>query len=264
MTNDNKTYRKSLANNVWTDWIEIESTEGAQKKVDAHANQTDIHVTKSDKDKWNGAQLSKITADHGGVSITAYEGEDILQKIVDQGRTMGTFYAHGKAVNAPSTFSTRGIFHITALSSDGKGVYGWAYATDYKNNVFTNYYDGNTTYWKGWERLIPSADFESVTWQNVALKNGASNGERIFQYAKWGRLLLLRGHIATNREIICGSLPAGFYPSSGATIDVTVSGTAGISKLVISTDGSLKITDILSKDDSLVTGYYMDKVIPLD
>ncbi|UHH06613.1 BppU family phage baseplate upper protein [Bacillus subtilis] len=193
-TNGLKSFNRIRKNDweTWTPWIEIETVEGAQKRVDAHANKTDIHVSKTEKDKWNGAQLSKITADHGGVSIAANEGEDILQKIVDQGRTMGTFYAHGKAVNAPSTYSIRGIFHLTGLSSDGKGMYGWVYATDYKNNVFTNYYDGSTTYWQGWKRLIPSEDFESVTWQNVTLKNGATNGDRPFQYAKWGKLLILR------------------------------------------------------------------------
>ncbi|MGQ9009064.1 hypothetical protein ACTXHP_12755 [Bacillus stercoris] len=265
MTNDNKTYRKSLANSVWTDWIEIESTEGAQKKVDAHANQTDIHVTKSDKDKWNGSQLSKITADYGGVSIAANEGEDILQKIVDQGRTMGTFYAHGKAVNAPSTFSTRGIFHLTGLSSDGKGMYGWVYATDYKNNVFTNYYDGSTTYWQGWKRLIPSADFESVTWQNVTLKNGAAKGDRPFQYAKWGNFLLFRGHITAPREVVIGSIPSSMVPSNGAVVLASTSGITGIVKLVVYGTGDLKLTGLMSNDGNAVTGYHMDvNPIPLD
>ncbi|MBL4974795.1 terminase [Bacillus halotolerans] len=146
-------WRKSLVNGTWSDWIKYETEEGSIKRLAVHTDNKDIHVIKSDKDKWNGAQLSKITADHGGVSIAANEGEDILQKIVDQGRTMGTFYAHGKAVNSPSIFSTRGIFHLTGISSDGKGMYGWVYATDYKNNVFTNYYDGSTTNWQGWKKL---------------------------------------------------------------------------------------------------------------
>ncbi|MGO5676415.1 terminase [Bacillus subtilis] len=153
MAADGGFWRKSLVNGTWSDWIKYETEEGSIKRLAVHTDNKDIHVTKSDKDKWNGAQLSKITADHGGVSIAANEGEDILQKIVDQGRTMGTFYAHGKAVNSPSIFSTRGIFHLTGLSSDGKGMYGWVYATDYKNNVFTNYYDGSTTNWQGWKKL---------------------------------------------------------------------------------------------------------------
>ncbi|WP_394351406.1 BppU family phage baseplate upper protein [Bacillus subtilis] len=283
---------------TWTAWVELESNVGAQKKVDAHANRTDNphvvtkaqvgldkvdnvqqaslaefnahnynsvrHVVQADKDKWNGAQLSKITADHGGVSIAANEGEDILQKIVDQGRAMGTFYAHGKAVNAPSTYSTRGIFHLTGLSSDGKGMYGWVYATDYKNNVFTNYYDGSTTYWQGWKKLVTDVEYDSLMWQNVTLKNGAATGDRPFQYAKWGNLLLLRGHITATREVVCGTIPSDRLPANGAAVMVPVSGTTGYSKLFVNASGDMKLTGIHSNNDSNVTGYYMDAVVALN
>lgn len=62
--------RKFMRNKIsgsdsWTSWREFESVEGSQSKVDAHANKTDIHVTKSDKDKWNNAQLNKISNDDG-------------------------------------------------------------------------------------------------------------------------------------------------------------------------------------------------------
>ncbi|MFS3940939.1 BppU family phage baseplate upper protein [Bacillus subtilis] len=295
--------RKFLRNKVsgtenWTPWMEIEYAAGAQAKVDTHANRTDNphsvtkaqvgldkvdnvqqaslaefnahnynsvrHVVQADKDKWNGAQLSKITADHGGVSIAANEGEDILQKIVDQGRAMGTFYAHGKAVNAPSTYSTRGIFHLTGLSSDGKGMYGWVYATDYKNNVFTNYYDGSTTYWQGWKKLVTDVEYDSLMWQNVTLKNGAATGDRPFQYAKWGNLLLLRGHITATREVVCGTIPSDRLPANGAAVMVPVSGTTGYSKLFVNASGDMKLTGIHSNNDSNVTGYYMDAVVALN
>ncbi len=62
---------------------------------------------------------------------------------------------------------------MTSQSSDGKGNYGWVYAMDYRNNVFTNYWDGNTVGWQGWKRLITDAAFDNITWQNIALKNGA-------------------------------------------------------------------------------------------
>lgn len=150
--------RKFMRNKVsgsdsWTSWRELESVEGSQAKVDVHANKTDIHVTKNDKDKWNGAQLSKITNDVGGVAFAVNEGEDMLQAIINRGRSMGTFYANGKAVNSPSAASTRGFYQLTSQSEDGKGQYGWVYAMDYRNNVFTNYWDGNTVGWQGWKKL---------------------------------------------------------------------------------------------------------------
>lgn len=153
MSTDGGFWRKSLVNGTWSDWIKYETEEGSIKRLAVHTDDKDIHVTKSDKDKWNGAQLSKITNDVGGVSFAVNEGEDMLQAIIDRGRSMGTFYANGKAVNSPSTASTRGFYQMTSQSSDGKGSYGWVYAMDYRNNVFTNYWDGNTVGWQGWKKL---------------------------------------------------------------------------------------------------------------
>lgn len=153
LANDGGLWRKSLVGGTWSDWIKYETEEGSIKRLAVHTDDKDIHVTKSDKDKWNGAQLSKITNDVGGVSFAVNEGEDMLQAIVNRGRSMGTFYANGKAVNSPSTASTRGFFQMTSQSTDGKGMYGWVYAMDYRNNVFTNYWDGNNVGWQGWKKL---------------------------------------------------------------------------------------------------------------
>lgn len=243
----------------------INDKQATKAEFDTHVKDATAHISAAERTKWNGAQLSKITADHGGVSIAANEGEDILQKIVDQGRTMGTFYAHGKAVNAPSVFSTRGIFHLTGLSSDGKGMYGWVYATDYKNNVFTNYYDGSTTNWQGWKKLVNDVEYDSLMWQNVTLKNGAAMGDRPFQYAKWGNLLLLRGQITAPREVVIGSIPASMAPSNGVVVLASTIGITGVCKLIVFGSGDLKLTGLMSNDNNAVTGYYMDvNPIPLD
>jgi hypothetical protein len=54
------------------------------------------------------------------VSIAANEGEDILQKIVDQGRTMGTFYAHGKLLMLLQHSQQEGYFILQAFLLMGK------------------------------------------------------------------------------------------------------------------------------------------------
>ncbi|AII38063.1 BppU family phage baseplate upper protein [Bacillus subtilis] len=255
-----------------TTWNAKETTSGSKSKADKalvdakaytdeHATDTVKHITAAERTKWNGAQASKITADHGGVSIAANEGEDILKKIVDQGRTMGTFYAHGKAINAPSTVSTRGIFHLTGLASNGKGMYGWVYATDYKNNVFTNYYDGSTTYWQGWKRSLNTDDL-LYSYANITLKNGATAGTRTPIYAKWGPLTLLRGHVKTEPEIIFGSIPSSYAPIGGAVVTVPLSGTGGTANLIVYENGDLKIKYPDPTDSSkLGGGYYIDVVI---
>lgn len=264
MTNDNRTFRKSLANNVWSDWIELESTQGAQNKVDAHTKDKIVHITSTERTKWNGAQLSKITNDVGGIVFSVNTGEDMLQAIVNRGRGMGTFYAIGTAVNSPSTASTRGFYQMTSQSTDGKGMYGWVYAMDYRNNVFTNYYDGNSSGWTGWKRLLTDDETAQVPWNNATYKNGAKTGDRQLQYKKEGGALHLTGHIITNREVVFASIPSSFAPSKSATEMVGVSGTTGMSKLIVFSSGDLKLTGLIANDSNAVNGYYIDKVIPLN
>ncbi len=83
--------------------------QATKTEFDTHVKDSTVHISAAERTKWNGAQLSKITNDVGGVSFAVNEGEDMLQAIVNRGRSMGTFYANGKAVNSPSTASTRGF-----------------------------------------------------------------------------------------------------------------------------------------------------------
>ncbi|MCY7802320.1 terminase [Bacillus spizizenii] len=151
MATDGGFWRKSLVNGSWSDWIKYETEEGSIKRLAVHTDNKDIHVTKSDKDKWNGAQLFKITNDVGGVLVSIADTDDFLERIVKAGKTFGTFYSTGKPTNAPSTLSTRGFFHFTSIDSNGNGTFGYAVAIDYKNNMYSNYVDGNSG-WSGWNK----------------------------------------------------------------------------------------------------------------
>ncbi|UQT52386.1 hypothetical protein M5C89_01490 [Bacillus velezensis] len=262
MTNDNRTFRKSLANNVWSDWVELDNTEAVQKLVDAHANKKDIHVTQADKNIWNGAQLSKITNDNGGYLLTIGDDDNFLEKIVKNGRAFGTFYSTGKAADSPSSASTRGMFHFTSLDSEGKGTFGYVIAVDYKNNMFTNYLDLNLG-WQGWRRLVTELDTENVPWINVPYKNGAKSGDRPLQYRKVGNTLHLNGHVLTDREVVFGSVPSSCAPAKGVVTMVAASGTTGYSKFIIYSNGDMKLTGIMANIESNVNGYYIDLVLAL-
>ncbi|WP_063623063.1 pyocin knob domain-containing protein [Bacillus halotolerans] len=247
------------ANNTAINWYPIESTAGAQSKVDAHANQTDIHVIKSDKDKWNNAQLYPLTTENG-------------QRIkIDNGKNLfdyptGLYFGAG-VVNHPGDDEAAWYYYdITDVQADlapPQGLRKIVATRSYDNQTWIGIFhkEGN---FLGWKRLITNEDFESVTWQNVTLKNGAATGDRPFQYAKWGNLLLLRGHITANREVVCGTIPSERLPENGAVVNVPVSGTTGYSKLFIHTSGDMKLSGIHSNNNSNVTGYYMDNVIALN
>ncbi|MCC2929513.1 terminase [Bacillus sp. LBG-1-113] len=150
--NTNKTYRKTISGGNWSEWIELETTVGAQSKVSNHAMDSTAHITTEERNKWNAGQLSKITNDAGGVLVSIGDADDFLSKIVQTGKKFGTFYSTGKPTNAPSALSTRGFFHFTATDSNGNGTFGYVVAIDYKNNMFTNYVDGNLG-WQGWNKV---------------------------------------------------------------------------------------------------------------
>ncbi|MFL6562716.1 MAG: hypothetical protein ACJ8MO_42285 [Bacillus sp. (in: firmicutes)] len=103
-------------------------------------------------------QASKITSDTGGVMLTtASTSDDILQIIVDAGVGLRTFYAVSGSKNLPPTnISIRGMAHMTE-----SGIV-WVQATDYRNNVYTNYRDSGG--WKGWRHLVSNEDTQEELW----------------------------------------------------------------------------------------------------
>ncbi len=136
---------------------------------DNHAADKKIHTTEAEKNKWNNGQLSKITADNGTPSIYVRDVNDsILDKIIDSGLGMGTFYAIAKSKDLPNDRSFRGFFHMTD-TTNGKASFGWVYATDYVNNIYTNYLNNNV--WSGWSRLS-NHNLLSETGQSQLLPNG--------------------------------------------------------------------------------------------
>ncbi|WP_429672721.1 terminase [Bacillus inaquosorum] len=165
--NANKTYRKTISEGNWSDWIELETTAGAEAKVSNHAKDSTAHITVEERNKWNAGQLSKITNDAGGVFIAIGDTDDFLSKIVKSGERFGTFYSTGKPTNAPSTLSTRGFFHFTATDSNGNGTFGYVVAIDYRNNMFTNYVDANLG-WQGWNKIETESDAQTKADKSLA------------------------------------------------------------------------------------------------
>ncbi|WP_442893052.1 terminase [Bacillus sp. 0102A] len=160
--NANKTYRKTVSGGNWSDWVELETTAGAETKVANHANDSSAHITVGERNKWNDGQLSKITNDAGGVFVWIGDTDDFLSKIVKSGERFATFYSTGKPTNAPSTLSTRGFFHFTATDSNGNGTFGYVVAIDYRNNMFTNYLDANLG-WQGWNKVETESGAKAKT-----------------------------------------------------------------------------------------------------
>ncbi|MCY9099473.1 hypothetical protein MOE49_10455 [Bacillus inaquosorum] len=257
---DNHTLDTSNPHKVTSGQIGLDKVlnveQASKTEFTTHVNDAIKHVTGAERTKWNAGQLLKITKDDGTFLVRIEDTDDFLSKIVQAGRTFGTFYSTGKATNSPSTASTRGMFHFTSLDSNGLGTFGYVVAIDYKNKMYTNYLDLNQG-WSGWKRSLDTDDL-LYSYANITLKNGATAGTRTPSYSKNGGVLLLRGHVVVPAGVIFGTIPTTHVPTGGAVVNVSVSGTSGYAKLIIYENGDMKITDVVATDSSAITGYWLD------
>ncbi|MEH7633449.1 hypothetical protein AB0R75_14100 [Bacillus pumilus] len=233
---------------------------GVNNTGDVYINRSTTDVTGT-KQEWSGW---KRLNDHNllnsnGTRLSMRIGTDILTL------PSGFYFAVGSNVVNMPTENDSAWFNIDVLETvnNRKTIH---VSRSYDNTHWfgTVHTDG---VFKGWKRIVTDADFENVQWLNVTLNNGSSIGDRPVQYARWGNLLLLRGHLKANREVICGKISITGLPSlpdKGCVVSVPVSGTTGHSKLLIYKTGELKLTGLLAANESAVTGYFLDTVVPLN
>ncbi len=230
---------------------------GANNTGDVYINRSTTDVTGTQQE-WSGW---KRLNDHNllnskGLRLSMSIGTDILTL------PSGFYFAVGSNIVNMPVDNDSSWFNIDILETvNGRKTIHVCRSYDNTHWFGTVHTDG---VFKGWKKLVTDADFENVKWLNVTLGNGSSIGERQVEYTRWGNLLLLRGHLKANREVICGSIPITGLPDKGLVVSVPVSGTTGHSKLLIYKTGELKLTGLLSANDSAVTGYYLDTVIPLN
>ncbi|WP_345808579.1 phage baseplate upper protein [Bacillus pumilus] len=231
-----------------------ETPDGAQDKADA--------TLKKMKDLVAGFQQKKITTDTGLPLISIKDTSvSILDAVIDNGLGMGSFYAIAKSKDLPNNRSFRGFFHITD-ATNGKGTFGWVYATDYINNIYTNYLNNNV--WSGWNRLLTEKDLSS-TWNQVTLVAGTVKqfAGNPLQFSIRQNDLLLRGSfegVPANDTVIArfAQKPSGETVFGGATV-----GSYGSARLTLAKDGSLKFDGLNANDNSKVKRIEINESIPL-
>ncbi|MDQ0269925.1 C1q-like domain-containing protein [Cytobacillus purgationiresistens] len=187
-------------------WKEIETVDGTQSKVNAHEQKNDnphnttknqvglgnvpnygaasqaeaeagssnsvlmtAQRTKQAIDKF--AQTPPLTLTNGTPKISlSNSSQSLLPTLIDLGVGMHTFYAHSNVPDIPDTL--RGFIHLTGVNP----AYGYVWATDHRNNLFTNYVNNNV--WTGWRKLNNSSYVVATTpstGTRQALTKGANN-----------------------------------------------------------------------------------------
>ena len=251
--NENKTYRKTLSNGNWSDWEVLETSGGAQAKVDAHANNKTVHLTASERTRWSNAQIYKFISDDGKRTKLA-DGTDLLTL------PSGFYFASGHVIQNNPTSNDSSWFNYDVVETDQgrKTIYAWR---SYDNIIWhsTVHTDG---VFKGWKRVVTSNEIEP-TWTDVPLKNGAKHGDRRVRCSTIGGLLLLEGEIIATRGTVFGTLPASYRPSKLRCKVIPIYGTTGMTKLYIETNGDMRLEGQISDKLENITSYGLDEVIPL-
>ncbi|MBT0952075.1 phage baseplate upper protein [Bacillus velezensis] len=130
--------RKFMRNKVassdsWTSWRELESVEGAQSKVDAHANRTDIHVVQTDKDKWNSpwvATWNNVTLINGAQQNASYPFKfSVANNEIKLRGTFGSLPAAGTTV-AKFTYKPTQLVDFVVPTIGSYGTARFAFTTD--------------------------------------------------------------------------------------------------------------------------------------
>ncbi|WP_396133347.1 terminase [Bacillus subtilis] len=205
------TWRKTLNDSGWTDWVQLETSEGAQVKVRSHEEKTEIHVNKSDKDKWNSGQLFKITADNGTQKINLSSGS-FYDSLKDVGTV--TFYGTNAVTDNPSDTSLRGMQLVGQL---GIGI---GYAVDVRGNAWWFYYNAN-------DSAINWYQIESITGAQSKIDAHANKTDIHVTQSdkdKWNNAQLYkltdtqgcRTKIPDGTDLL--TLPSGFYYALGNVI----------------------------------------------
>ncbi|PAC78993.1 hypothetical protein CHI11_06435 [Bacillus velezensis] len=139
--------RKFMRNKVassdsWTSWRELESVEGAQSKVDAHANRTDIHVVQADKDKWNSpwvATWNNVTLINGAQQNASYPFKfSVANNEIKLRGTFGSLPAAGTSVAKFTYKPTQTVdFVVPTIGSYGTARFAFTIDGDLRFDGFS-------------------------------------------------------------------------------------------------------------------------------
>lgn len=178
----------------------------------------------------NAHDLAQITNDVGAPQVSASLSTDnILDMLVAKGVGFHTFYAISTSQGLPIARAFRGICHITSTG------FGWAWATDSSNNLYTNYFDNSA--WSGWDSK------DAPIWTTLPLVSGITGTSgRIPRYTRRGGEVIIEGELApiSGTTVLLSTLPLGYRPpttrlfktahnfgtsNDGATVYVSPDGT---------------------------------------
>ncbi|PCK17670.1 hypothetical protein CEY02_19750 [Bacillus pumilus] len=189
-------------------WDAKETTTGSQSKADValsaakkytdeHANNKEIHVIQSDKDKWNNGQLYRLTQNNGKPIYKGTSETTDYNEITDT----GFYLIFNKGVNGPPSTNASFMIVISYTSTLLQTVYEKAGRKSYYRIKKTD------STWTEWTRVLTEED--KVT---EAEKDKWNNGQLYKLTTDSGTSQLL----PNGTDIL--TLPSGYYYAVGTNV----------------------------------------------
>ncbi|PYH27408.1 hypothetical protein US8_00030 [Bacillus altitudinis] len=236
----------------------LETKQGAQDKVDKalaaakkytdeHAATQKIHVTEAEKDRWNAAQLAKLTLDNGRVF---YKGSS---EVTDYNTVIqtGLYLIYNAGVNGPPSFNR--VFLL--VMSYGNTLAQIAYESVAGKQSYFRFRKADAETWTAWERQLTATDLD-VTWQKPTLQPSwkqyvpADGSIHTVRFSKDAAgVVEIKGAVSggvLGLETPVFTLPAGYRPMQseyfvGIASSVGTPGVPQIHRTFIGTDGRVCI-----------------------
>ncbi|MDQ0927673.1 hypothetical protein QFZ25_001733 [Bacillus atrophaeus] len=213
----------------------VDNVQQASKlEFDEHKSDNARHVTQTEKNKWNGAQLVKLTNDSG--SVTVISDPNVLV-------TSG-FYEVANSTVMPDTKYYK-ILHLSSSTNTATQIA----ATNAEGILYTRVKVSGA--WSSWTRIIT----DGGTWQTPPLSNGwtqytVSDSEHPLQFSKDSLgVVTVRGAIKgglLGPTVTAFTLPEGYRPPYpfyhlGTASSSGAGGTPQFFRSVFNSDGTVCI-----------------------
>ncbi len=224
-----------------------EALAAAKKYTDEHAADPKTHVTEAEKDRWNAAQLAKLTLDNGRVY---YRGSAEVTDYNTVTQT-GMYLIYNVGVNGPPSFNR--VFLL--VMSYGNTLAQIAYESVAGKQAYFRFRKVDSETWTTWERQLTATDLD-VTWQKPTLQpswkqytpaDGSNHTVRFSKDASG--VVEIKGAVyggVLGLETPVFTLPAGYRPMQseyfvGVASSIGTPGVPQYHRTFIGTDGRVCI-----------------------
>lgn len=289
-TNDQSNPHKVTAEQVGLG--NVDNVKQATKNdFDNHLNDTNVHINKSDRDKWSAAQLFKLTADDGKVIYKDSSEKTEYNDLINT----GFYLIANQGLHSPANLSN--VYLV--VMNYGTTIAQFALEAYYGTHTYFRFRKSDST-WTSWQthETTDGAQVRATTalnsakaytdaheaktdihvtlddkarwsgtsgsWNPVTLINGATQYSTYpFKFSSVNNVLWLRGSFGTLPAI--GTAVAKFSTKPTQLVDFVVPtiGSYGTARFAFTTDGDLRFDGLYANDINSVSRVSFNIGIPL-